>query len=47
VEIKKTDIDTRDPSKVSPMPEHLVDVLTAEENLDLIAYLEAGGAEEV
>jgi putative heme-binding domain-containing protein len=43
VEIKKTDIEERAPSKISPMPEHLVDVLTAEEILDLIAYLESAG----
>lgn len=43
VEIPKGDIETRDASKVSPMPAHLVDVLTAEEIFDLIAYLESAG----
>jgi putative heme-binding domain-containing protein len=43
VSIKKMEIDTRTPSKVSPMPEHLADVLTAEEILDLIAYMESAG----
>ncbi len=43
VVIKKEDVETREPSKISPMPEHLVDVLTEEEILDLIAYLESGG----
>jgi hypothetical protein len=33
----------REPSKVSPMPEHLVDGLTSDEILDLIAYLESAG----
>jgi putative heme-binding domain-containing protein len=46
VEIKKSDIDTREASKVSPMPEHLVDVLSAEEILDLIAFLESGGKKD-
>jgi putative heme-binding domain-containing protein len=43
VTIKLADIDTREPSKVSPMPENLVDGLTLDEILDLIAYLESGG----
>ncbi len=43
VTVKKADIEKREPSKVSPMPAGLADVLTAEEVLDLIAYLEAGG----
>ena len=37
------EIETRTTSKVSPMPAGLVDVLTTEEILDLIAYLEASG----
>lgn len=43
VVFKKTEIDSRKPSKVSPMPDHLADVLTAEEILDLIAYMESAG----
>jgi putative heme-binding domain-containing protein len=46
VTVKKNDLDSRKPSKVSPMPEHLVDGLTAEEILDLIAYIEAAGRKE-
>lgn len=43
VTIKKSDLESRDPSKVSPMPEHLADVLTAADVLDLLAYLESAG----
>jgi putative heme-binding domain-containing protein len=46
IEIKKEDVESQGPSKLSPMPEHLVDVLTAEEILDLIAYLESGGRKD-
>jgi putative heme-binding domain-containing protein len=46
VTIKKTDLDSREPSKLSPMPEHLVDGLTADEILDLIAYLESAGRKD-
>ncbi len=46
VEIKKGDIETQGASKLSPMPEHLVDVLTAEEIFDLIAYLESSGRKD-
>jgi putative heme-binding domain-containing protein len=41
--IKKPTIRERRPSKVSPMPEGLVNQMTDEEILDLIAYLTAGG----
>ncbi len=41
--IAKADIDFRRASKLSPMPAHLIDVLSAEDLLDLIAYLESGG----
>ncbi len=37
--IQREDIDESSPSKISPMPEGLVDVLTKDELLDLIAYL--------
>jgi putative heme-binding domain-containing protein len=43
VEIVKNNIDVRKASKVSSMAGHLVDVLSAEDILDLIAYLESGG----
>jgi putative heme-binding domain-containing protein len=43
VTILKTDIESRKPSPVSPMPANLIDVLHAEEILDLIAYLESAG----
>jgi putative heme-binding domain-containing protein len=43
VEIAVKDIDSRVASKISPMPASLVDVLTADEILDLIAYVEASG----
>jgi putative heme-binding domain-containing protein len=43
VVLRKADVASREASKVSPMPEHLVDVLTADEVLDLLAYLESSG----
>jgi hypothetical protein len=43
VEVKKADIQRRVASKLSPMPEGLVNVLTQDELLDLIAYMESGG----
>jgi putative heme-binding domain-containing protein len=42
-EIPKPDIVTHRESEVSPMPEGLLDSLTREEILDLLAYVEAGG----
>ncbi len=41
--VLKKDIDEQVASKLSSMPEGLVDVLTKEELLDLMAFLEAGG----
>lgn len=41
--VLKDDIETRKPSPISPMPAGLIDVLTRDEILDLIAYLEAAG----
>jgi putative heme-binding domain-containing protein len=46
VEIRRADVDTLGLSKVSPMPEHLADGLTADEILDLIAYMESQGRKE-
>ena len=43
VEVKKAEITRRVPSKLSPMPANLVDVLTKDELLDLLAYMESGG----
>lgn len=42
-EIKKADIKARAASKISPMPEGLVNSLTKEEILDLLAYIESAG----
>jgi putative heme-binding domain-containing protein len=42
-EIRKNEIQERRPSKLSPMPEGLVSILTKEEILDLLAYIESGG----
>ena len=42
-QITKKDIDERIPSKISPMPEGLVNVLTKEEILDLLSFVESGG----
>jgi putative heme-binding domain-containing protein len=41
--IRKRDVDERIESKVSAMPEGLINVLTRDEILDLHAYIEAGG----
>jgi putative heme-binding domain-containing protein len=41
--IAKADIDQRVASKISPMPAGLANVLTKEEILHLVSYLEAGG----
>ncbi len=42
-EIKKADIQSRKPSKLSPMPAGLLNGLSKEEILDLLAYLDAAG----
>src|SRR6266487_1484496 len=42
-EIRKSEIQERRPSRLSPMPEGLVSILTKEEILDLLAYIESGG----
>jgi putative heme-binding domain-containing protein len=46
VTVKKSEIAQRRASKVSPMPSGLVNVLSKEELLDLVAFLEAGGPEK-
>ncbi|MCW5550762.1 MAG: c-type cytochrome [Verrucomicrobiae bacterium] len=43
VEVRLADIARREPSTVSPMPSGLLNSLTREEILDLLAYLEAAG----
>ena len=43
VTVKKADIKSRDLSKISPMPEGLLNNFTKEEILDLLAYLECLG----
>jgi len=43
VEVKTADVDARKLSPISPMPEGLANVLSKDEILDLMAYLEAGG----
>jgi putative heme-binding domain-containing protein len=42
-EVRKSEIQERRPSKLSPMPEGLVSILTRDEILDLLAYIESGG----
>lgn len=46
VDVKKGNIKERRPSKLSPMPEGLVNIMTKEEILDLVAYLESGARKE-
>ena len=46
VEFKKADIADRRPSKISPMPEGLANLLTEDEILDLMAYIESAGKEQ-
>ncbi len=43
VSVKKSEVTERRASKISPMPSGLADVLSREEVLDLLAFLEAGG----
>src|SRR5207249_791392 len=46
VPIKKADVADRHPSKISPMPEGLANLLTEDEILDLLAYIESTGKEK-
>lgn len=41
--VARKDAQKREPSKLSPMPDGLVNILTREEILDLLAYMESGG----
>jgi putative heme-binding domain-containing protein len=43
--IKKADVEAAVPSRVSAMPEGMLNVLTREEIVDLVSFLEAGGFE--
>jgi hypothetical protein len=42
--IRRSDIQSIEPSKTSPMPEGLLNTLSQEEILDLLAFLLSGGA---
>ncbi|WP_049975700.1 c-type cytochrome [Chthoniobacter flavus] len=42
-EVRKADVQSREISKVSPMPPGLINMLTKDEILDLLAYLESAG----
>ena len=46
LEVDKSDISERRPSKISPMPEGMVNLLTRDEVLDLLAYIESAGKEK-
>ena len=45
-EVKKANVVSHGPSKVSPMPPGLISTLSKEDVLDLLAYLASGGKEE-
>ncbi len=45
-EVKKSDIARRSLSKLSPMPEGLVNTFSRNEILDLLAYIESGGKKD-
>ncbi len=46
IEIAKSEVTERQASKVSPMPEGLLNQFTKEEILDLLAYIESAGKEK-
>jgi putative heme-binding domain-containing protein len=46
VEVRKSDVKDMAPSKVSPMPEGLLNTFTKDEILDLLAYIESNGRQE-
>jgi putative heme-binding domain-containing protein len=46
VTVQKSDLTARTPSKLSPMPEGLVNSLTQDEILDLLAYIESAGRQQ-
>jgi len=43
VTVKRSDIKSVGPSKLSPMPDGLINVLTKDEILDMLAYIESAG----
>ncbi len=43
VSIDRKDVKSMEPSKISPMPTNLLDLMTKEEVLDLTAYVLSGG----
>jgi putative heme-binding domain-containing protein len=45
-EVRKSDVARSEPSKISSMPAGLVNVLTKDELLDLLAFLESGGKKD-
>ena len=45
-ELRKSDVKSREASKVSPMPEGLLNTLDRAEILDLLAYLISNGKPE-
>jgi putative heme-binding domain-containing protein len=46
VEVRKADVRDQTPSRVSPMPEGLLNSFQKEEILDLLAYIESGGKQQ-
>ena len=42
-EARKSDVKSREAAKLSPMPEGLVNILSKDEILNLLAYMESGG----
>jgi putative heme-binding domain-containing protein len=44
--VNKQDVKDRVPSKISPMPEGLANLLTADEIFDLLAYIESSGKDK-
>ncbi len=46
VEVKKSDVKSRAASKLSPMPEGLVSILSKDDLLDLLAYIESAGKKD-
>jgi len=46
VTVKTADVKSRGLSKLSPMPEGLVNTLKDDEILDLMAYMESGGRQD-
>jgi putative heme-binding domain-containing protein len=46
VTVNKADIVSREVSKASPMPEGLVNSMSREDILDLLAYIESGGRKD-